>query len=236
MTLLGRSEAFQALIYQINKFLEPVIEAFGTLLDALWPAIDAILQLVFVGLEPVMWILTNIIAPVLNATAKIIAGIWNAFATAINWALGWLGVKLSTIDLGASGGIPREPKDQPGETPGSDPKPVTPVTGGAFGNGTDIKVGGANSSIATAVVGISADQMTSIVAPLVDLGKLQVNFLGQIAANFNGEKIAKMQLDAAMINVENAGQMKNFMTSVIRKLDGLGIKGNQSFTGLQVVS
>jgi TP901 family phage tail tape measure protein len=124
-TLLSRSETFQKLMEQVNLVLEPVIEAVGGLLDALWPAIDAILKMVTVGLKPVIWILSNIVAPVFTFVAKIVAGIWNAFATAINWALGWLGVRLDTIDLNDQGGIP-DVNDPTKEIPKPEPLPDVP--------------------------------------------------------------------------------------------------------------
>jgi TP901 family phage tail tape measure protein len=120
-TLLSRSEVFGQLIEQVSLILEPVIDAVGGLLTALWPAIQAILKMVEVGLKPLTWVLTNIVAPVFTVVAKIVAGIWNAFASAVNWALGWLGIRLEKIDL--SGAVDDPTKDIP--TP--EPPPTTDI-------------------------------------------------------------------------------------------------------------
>lgn len=124
--LLTSSEAFQAIIEAVNGILEPLIGALSKLLDALWPIIDVALTLIEVALSPLIAILENIVAPVFTFVAKVIAGIWNAFATAVNFALGWLGVRLPMVDLEGRRAGPVEWK---GEAEPPEPDPFRPAPG-----------------------------------------------------------------------------------------------------------
>jgi hypothetical protein len=97
--LLGESEVFGAILERVNGILTPVMNALDAVLEALWPIIDVAIALVEGALQPLAFILEHVVAPVFEFVARIIVGIWNAIVTAINWALGWLGVNLRKIEL-----------------------------------------------------------------------------------------------------------------------------------------
>jgi tape measure domain-containing protein len=234
MTLFGRSEAFQALIYQINQFLQPIIKAFGDLLDAIWPTIDVVLKLGFVALQPVIELLTKVVAPVLNATAKIIAGIWNIFAKAINWALGWLGVKLPEIDLSSTSGIPREPKDADPANPGTENEPRVDVN--PFGDGST-GFPGVSGNIAEAVVGIPPDVMKGLLQPLLDAELMQVDLLGKLAG-LNLDATADKFLLSGELQVRGQNMLANTMNHVLEELRDIRnvMKGSKDFGDLRALS
>jgi len=110
---LQSSEAFTGIMEALNRVTEPLVEAMTTVLDAIWPIIDVAIALVEGALQPIIWILENVVAPVFTAVAKVVAGIWNAIANAINWALGWLGVNLRTIDIPEGGSRAPRPGEEP---------------------------------------------------------------------------------------------------------------------------
>jgi tape measure domain-containing protein len=234
--LIGRSEAFEALIYQINKFLEPIIKAFGELLDALWPTIDVVLKLGFVALKPVIELLTKVVAPVLNATAKIIAGIWNVFAKAINWALGWIPgfTDLPTIDLSSTSGIPREPKDADPANPGTENEPRVDVN--PFGDGST-GFPGVSGNIAEAVVGIPPDVMKGLLQPLLDAELMQVDLLGKLAG-LNLDATADKFLLSGEMQIRGQNMLANTMDHVLEQLRSIEnvMKGSKDFGDLRALS
>ena len=144
--LVTSSEAFQNLMTRLTETLQPMIEriigplvdAFETLLDALWPIIEVALALVETALIPLVFIIETVVAPILTLVARIIASVWNALATAINWALGWLGVNVPLIDLNGGGvndqtAAELEEEDrkralEAGDDPGPDPTTPNPTT------------------------------------------------------------------------------------------------------------
>lgn len=165
-SLLGESEAFKTLMEQINAALQPLIErvvlplveALTKLLDAVWPIIEVALQLVQVGLQPLVWLLENVVAPVLSAVAHVVAGVWNAIASALNWALGWLGVNLPMID--PDGGMSRG---------GTAAKPGKPADTGSSPGGATSRTGGNQIS---QITGPTRDLLISVLSPLVSLDTL----------------------------------------------------------------
>lgn len=131
--LLGSSESFKKiieigtsvfghLVEMLDRIFGATIQKVGDILIKLFQAVEPLIELFFqlinVGLQPVIWVLENVFAPVMKAVSGFIAGIWNAFATAINWALGWLGVNLPKID--PNGGSYQPPSQ------GTTPAPVSP--------------------------------------------------------------------------------------------------------------
>lgn len=98
--LLSRTEAFSDIMAALDGILDPIVGALNTLLEALWPIIEVSINLFQAALQPLVIIIEKVLAPVITAVATLIAGLYNAIASAINWALGWLGVKLPMIELG----------------------------------------------------------------------------------------------------------------------------------------
>lgn len=97
--LLSRTESFSEIMAALDGILNPIVEALDSLLSALMPIITVAINLVQGALQPLVIIIEKVLAPVITFVAGLIAGIYNAVARAINFALGWLGVRLPLIDL-----------------------------------------------------------------------------------------------------------------------------------------
>lgn len=97
--LVGRTEAFSDIMAMLDDILAPIVAALDMLLTALKPIIEVAIALFQSALQPLVIIIEKVLAPVITFVARLIAGAWNAIATAINWALGWLGVSLPLIDV-----------------------------------------------------------------------------------------------------------------------------------------
>lgn len=101
--LIGESAEWGAIVRLITEMAKPLIGAFNELLRALWPVIQIVLGVLRSAFGTLASIVGGVVAPVFKAVAGVIASVWNAFARAINWALGWLGVNLPTINAGGGG-------------------------------------------------------------------------------------------------------------------------------------
>src|SRR5690606_35200019 len=121
LTLLGSSRQFGELMERINPILQAFADVVGAMLGPLIPVAQLLAQLI----EPVLqqlapalavlgeivaaillpvvqafgWIMEHVVLPIFQTVAKIIAAAWNAIASAINWALGWLGVRVPKINV-----------------------------------------------------------------------------------------------------------------------------------------
>lgn len=111
--LLSRTESFSEIMAALDGILNPIVEALDSLLSALMPIITVAINLVQGALQPLVIIIEKVLAPVITFVAGLIAGIYNAVARAINFALGWLGVRLPLIDL-ETGRNQEEPGRQKG--------------------------------------------------------------------------------------------------------------------------
>ena len=205
--LLGSSEAFQRIMQTMGTALEPIAKALDELLTALEPLINVAITLFKTALSPLVWVLENVINPVFMFVAKAIATVWNAIATAINWALGWLGVNIPKIDLS-------EARDSGGET-GTGQSDDRDASGTDFSDqGTDFSAPQAGAQIM--YEGISENVMRALLAPL-ELLEPQLVSLQNIEAAF-GDKIGKaadMQLTAAGMNLEAQGKLTNTLMDVM---------------------
>lgn len=105
--LLGRSEAFAAILGTLNTILDPVVSMFDALFSALMPIVQVAVNLVQAALLPLTVVIEKVLAPAIAFVARIIAGAWNALASAINAVLGWAGVKLPLINLDGDDGTPQ---------------------------------------------------------------------------------------------------------------------------------
>jgi len=110
----GVQEVLSEMMSRLAMALQPLIQAFLLVLEALWPIIDVAIALITTALQPLAWILENVFAPVITFVAKVIAGIWNALVSAVNWALGWLGVNLPKVSIPSAGGESPDPGPTPG--------------------------------------------------------------------------------------------------------------------------
>lgn len=128
--LLGRSEAFNHIMGMLNSILDPIVSALDVLFTALMPIIEVAVRLVEVALLPLTWVIESVLAPVITFVGGIIVGVYNAIASAVNWALGWLGVNMKKIPWPPSASSAPDPN--PGGGGGSDPpgvvvRPIAPA-------------------------------------------------------------------------------------------------------------
>ena len=117
--LLNRvGQAFGGLLAQLNPLtavlqkLNPIMEILNAMLEGLAPVLEPLVEI----FRSIGYILADLLAPALEAivpiiqfvgrvfrvVAEIVAGIWNAFARVVNTLLGWLGVHIEEIKIGAT--------------------------------------------------------------------------------------------------------------------------------------
>ncbi|MBW2084432.1 MAG: hypothetical protein JRI54_00150 [Deltaproteobacteria bacterium] len=110
--VISNSQTFAQILNIINPLLQAAADAVGMLLQPLLPLILVISKSLAPVLKVLSVIFSAIFMPVLQALFPVfkllgivvsalalgIAHAWNAVARAINWALGWLGVHLGTIN------------------------------------------------------------------------------------------------------------------------------------------
>jgi phage-related protein len=112
--LIIKSKTFAQIMAIINPLLQAMADMVGMILEPLLPLIQLISTVLTPVFQVIGTILGSVLAPILQAlfpvfkllglivtgVAIVFAKAWNAVASAINWALGWLGVHVNLINEG----------------------------------------------------------------------------------------------------------------------------------------
>jgi len=99
----GIMDVLGPLIDQALAPLLGILTIFGQFIGQILAPVFKILALVIEPLAKIfVWFHNKIMKPIGNALITLIGTIWNGIANAINFLLGWLGVHLNTMDIGAS--------------------------------------------------------------------------------------------------------------------------------------
>lgn len=112
MSLVEKSATFSAIMNQLNPLLQAAADTVGVLLEPLIPLIQVVSATLTPVLKTISVVASSLLLPVMQllfpvfkglglaviGVSKIFGDAWNAIANAINWALGWLGVHLNTVD------------------------------------------------------------------------------------------------------------------------------------------
>lgn len=130
------AQTLSPILEMVAGILVTLFDAIKPLVEVLAPLVATILTLVEVALKPLVWIVEKVVAPIFNAVARMIATAWNAMASAINWALGWLGVRVPLVSVPGTP-TPRRPAyraprggddGRDSSAPGNPLTPRVPVT------------------------------------------------------------------------------------------------------------
>jgi hypothetical protein len=93
---------FEVIEPVVNELLTPIVgilNVLGSALgDMLVPILEALSPVILALSEAFVWLYNNVIVPVGNLIYSMMATVWNGIAAAINFLLGWLGVKLEYMD------------------------------------------------------------------------------------------------------------------------------------------
>lgn len=101
--LLTQSEQFVGIIDDLDAFIQRVADTLGIVLGPALVALEPLLGWVaglLQTLAPIFQLVGNAIGGIIdmvNFLVEAIAAVWNGIIDAINWALGWLGVDLSSM-------------------------------------------------------------------------------------------------------------------------------------------
>lgn len=126
--LIGSTAEFQWIIDGATAIMQPLIQTFGRLIQAIWPLIEVVFARLKVAADGIAWVFDKVVNPVFRTVAQVIATVYNALARAINWALGFLGVRVPLVNVNASGpgkswggGFGADAKDRVGSQPPKGP-------------------------------------------------------------------------------------------------------------------
>jgi phage-related protein len=110
--IMMESKTFGSILKMTNSILQVFADALGSILEPFLPIIQILNDVLAPVFKLIGTILGQILTPILQAlfpvfkllglvitgVALVFAKAWNAVASAINWALGWLGVHVNSID------------------------------------------------------------------------------------------------------------------------------------------
>lgn len=97
--LASQSEGFQQLLAMVNAALEPLVDALGSIFEAIMPVVEPLLELAG-ALFSVVGVIAKLIAPPLQFLGNIISAVVDGFIAVWNFLLGWIpGLHIDRPDL-----------------------------------------------------------------------------------------------------------------------------------------
>lgn len=139
-------EVLQPVVDSVLSPLVGILKTIGKLIGGvLAPVIELLIPPIEFVAQAFVWLYNGVLRPVgngiitaFNALFNVLAGLYNGFASAVNWALGWLGVEVKKLDYksattGHMKAIDTAMLSEAGSTSGSS------YTGGGTGSSTSVQ-------------------------------------------------------------------------------------------------